>query len=257
MTALSSLKKDELLDLAKKQQLTTTTKMTKKDLIDLLENKTSKEPAKKPVAKKVSPTKEPAKKPVAKKVSPTKEPAKTVAKKDSPAKAPTKTVATIKASGIKVPKPQVKKVEVPTKNMHVQFNDHITVLPQSNNTVLIVWNADPNGDDQVKAWKLSNRLGLDILLPAYSRSLFIDISLLALLDFALYKIYHNETKELFAVYQEQRLVTYPHPSTITPEDRLVVDQPKGHPSSANHYIDKDNGDFKVNTSSSHFFRKNK
>ena len=242
MTALSSLKKDELLDLAKKQQLTTTTKMTKKDLIDLLENKTSKEPAKKPVAKKVSPTKEPA---------------KTVAKKDSPAKAPTKTVATIKASGIKVPKPQVKKVEVPTKNMHVQFNDHITVLPQSNNTVLIVWNADPNGDDQVKAWKLSNRLGLDILLPAYSRSLFIDISLLALLDFALYKIYHNETKELFAVYQEQRLVTYPHPSTITPEDRLVVDQPKGHPSSANHYIDKDNGDFKVNTSSSHFFRKNK
>ncbi|MDK2818078.1 MAG: hypothetical protein KFW21_01340 [Spirochaetota bacterium] len=100
------------------------------------------------------------------------------------------------------------KIKLPTQDLKINFDNTITVLPQSNESILIVWNADSTEDEQLKAWQISNKLGLNILIPNYSRSLFINIAMLEKLDFSLYKIYQNNTKVLFTKYNYNKISIY-------------------------------------------------
>lgn len=229
MTSLSSLKKDQLITLAKQENILISSKMTKAQIITLLEN--------------------------------TKTPIPTLAKsknvKDSKDSIH-KTKANLNES-----KKLVKDsffdpktiIPIPTKNISIQFNDTITVLPQADNRVLIIWNADPQDDSCIKAWQITNKLGLDILLPAYARSLFIDVSLLEKLDFSLYYIHLNSSKTLFKSYREDHPLTYPklsHSDTQKLEGTALT-KVKIHPSSANNFTNQKNKN--INSSSNHFFRK--
>lgn len=100
------------------------------------------------------------------------------------------------------------KIKLPTQDLKINFDNTITILPQSNESILIVWNASSTEDEQLKAWQISNTFGLNILIPNYSRSLFINIAMLEKLDFSLYKIYQNNTKVLFTKYNYNKISIY-------------------------------------------------
>lgn len=149
MSVLNSLKKQELLNLAKQKNIAVNTKMTKATIIKLLlENDTK-------ISEKTN--------------------HKTNTKKKS---------------------------SVPTKNIKSMFNKNITVLMQSNQKSLIIWNADPTEDHIIKAWKVQNDMGLDILLPSYSRSIFIDNNVLKSISISIFKIYQDNSKEFHQKYTQ-------------------------------------------------------
>lgn len=85
----------------------------------------------------------------------------------------------------------------------------ITVLPQSDSHVLIVWNVTAEEELKFKAWQLKNEFGLDIYLPNYTSSLLILKSWIPYLRFQLFKINFDDTKILFSEYDgsDQELIT--------------------------------------------------
>ena len=201
MKNLTSLTKNDLLQLAEVYKIAVTSKMLKQELIDLISpkhttlNKSTKTIETTSVSKKT-------------KTVPITKSAKKV---ETTSKVPTLKITPISKSTKKVEttsKSKVSKIKHPVQDMKVYFDNTITVLPQSRESVLIIWNADPSGDEQIKAWKISNDLGLDLLLPSYARSLFVNIAVLEKLDFHLYKIYQNNTQELFTEYTNDQISMY-------------------------------------------------
>ncbi|MGL5956528.1 MAG: hypothetical protein ACRC0X_08025 [Brevinema sp.] len=175
MRSLKGLKKQELLELMLQYKLTVSSKMTKDQIISTLESHIPQENTK-PLKKS------------------------TTLLKDS-------------SSGFnlihpkKTPKPISKpKKSPPTKTITPSFDNNITVLVQSHDKALIIWHADPSEDPQIKAWKFKNEFGLDILVPNYARSIFIDLSILYALEFSLYKIHLDDSSMLFQTYQDHNFL---------------------------------------------------
>ena len=211
MKNLTSLTKKDLLQLAKEYKITVTSSMLKQELIDLISPKhtaISDSTKKVETAPKASTSKSVKKAETVPKASTSKSAPKT----ESPSKSPTLKITPVSKSTPKTESPsnlkKVSRIKHPVQDMQIYFDNTITVLPQSNESVLIIWNADPSGDEHIKAWKISNDLGLDLLLPSYARSLFVNISVLEKLDFHLYKIYQNNTQELFTEYTNEQITMY-------------------------------------------------
>ncbi len=214
MKNLTSLTKKDLLHLAEVYKITTTSKMLKQELIDLispkhtsLSNSAKKtENISKSTTTKTIPLNKSTKKakttPTNKSIKKTETATKPSTLKITPVSKSTKEINNSSKSKTS------NKIKHPVQDLKIYFDNTITVLPQSNESVLIIWNADPAGDEQIKAWKISNELGLDLLLPSYSRSLFINIAVLEKLDFHLYKIYQNNTQELFTEYNNDQISMY-------------------------------------------------
>ena len=194
MNNLTSLTKKDLLQLAKEYKITVTSSMLKQELIDLISPKH--------VALSDS----------TKKTTPKSTTSNSTKKIETTPKSPTLKITPVSKSAPKTESPsnlkKASKIKHPVQDMQIYFDNTITVLPQSNESVLIIWNADPSGDEQIKAWKISNDLGLDLLLPSYARSLFVNISVLEKLDFHLYKIYQNNAQELFTEYTNEQITMY-------------------------------------------------
>lgn len=198
MKNLTSLTKTDLLQLAEVYKITVSSKMLKQELIDLISPKHT---ALSDSTKKTETTS----KPTTLKITPL---SKSTEKIESPSKSK-----------------KQNKIKHPVQDIKIYFDNTITVLPQSNESVLIIWNADPSGDEQIKAWKISNDLGLDLLLPSYSRSLFVNIAVLEKLDFHLYKIYQNNTQELFTEYNDDKILMYHgnHHSDTHEHNQLIAE----------------------------------
>ena len=218
MKNLTPLTKKDLLDLAKVYNIVVNSKMTKQELIDLISPKhntlsTSTQKTK-TTSKSTSPKSVPTSKPVK--------------KTETVSGSTTLKITPISKSAKKTESPsnskKASKIKHPVQDMQIYFDNTITVLPQSGESVLIIWNADPSGDEHIKAWKIINDLGLDLLLPSYSRSLFVNIAILEKLDFHLYKIYQNNTQELFTEYSDTQMSFYKntaHHSDTNRQDQLL------------------------------------
>ncbi|MGL4388761.1 MAG: hypothetical protein ACRCTJ_05160, partial [Brevinema sp.] len=72
---------------------------------------------------------------------------------------------------------KVKRIILPFKNIsHIQSYHPITVLPQSDSHIMIIWNVSFDEELPEKAWQIKDSFGLDIILPRYSRSVIIPIT---------------------------------------------------------------------------------
>lgn len=96
----------------------------------------------------------------------------------------------------------------PTDTFSIIYDNKLIILPQSNNRFLIIWNADPQKDSEIKAWKFVDGNKISLLLPNYARSLFLDINDRKNTVFLLYKIYLDGREELFAEYHNDDLSLY-------------------------------------------------
>ncbi len=224
MESLNSLKKQELLDLAKERNLPATTKMTKDQLIALINDSSIQvtKPAKPKVEKDTKPAK--TTKPKSEKNERvTKSASPKVEKADTPKKVAkttaSKKVSTTKSSPtaktIKVAKSS--KIAVPTKDLIATFDNNITILVQSHDTALIIWNADPALDEQVSGWRFKNDKGLDIFLPSYARSAFVSVSLLQLsehiVSFILLRLGEDGSQTEYTNYYTTTFREYHHHAT--------------------------------------------
>ncbi|MGL4562282.1 MAG: hypothetical protein ACRCVW_00305 [Brevinema sp.] len=94
----------------------------------------------------------------------------------------------------------MKKILLPIKQTyHIQSYPHITLLPQSDSHVMIVWNISSDDELPMKAWQIKDELGLDIYLPSTSRSIILPKDMIPNLRFQLYIVYEND-KRLYAEY---------------------------------------------------------
>ncbi len=212
MESLNSLKKQELLDLAKERNLPATTKMTKDQLIALINDSSAQvtKPAK-PKVEKATKTAKPKAEKIEKvtkveKADALKKVAKTTTKKE-PKVSDKKTVKVAKSS----------KIAVPTRDLIATFDNNITILVQSHDTALIIWNADPALDEQVSGWRFKNDKGLDIFLPSYARSAFVSVSLLQLsehtISFTLLRLGEDGSQTEYTNYYTTTFREYHHHAT--------------------------------------------
>ncbi|MGL4367286.1 MAG: hypothetical protein ACRCTQ_03240 [Brevinemataceae bacterium] len=84
----------------------------------------------------------------------------------------------------------------PYREHNIQNYTHLTFLPQSSEHTLLIWNEDSQKDHEIKAWQIKSSSGLDILLPAYGRSAFLENKDIYHSKIQLFKIFHNNEKIL-------------------------------------------------------------
>ncbi|MGL4676535.1 MAG: hypothetical protein ACRCWI_02565 [Brevinema sp.] len=207
MASLKRLKKQELLELMVQYKLPTSPKMTKEQLVSVLETysilQTSKQQS---LSSKTSPSKTDTSSAISKaKSNPSPQKSK-VPKKSPILKESSSRLKVINSSQPLPPISKAKKTP-PTKTMTPTFDNNITVLVQSYDKALVIWNANPLEDQHIKAWKLQNNGGLDILVPNYTRSIFIELSMLDTLEFSLYRINLDESVVLFQTYQDKNPIS--------------------------------------------------
>ncbi|MGL4561195.1 MAG: hypothetical protein ACRCV0_02750 [Brevinema sp.] len=95
---------------------------------------------------------------------------------------------------------KMKKILLPIKKTYrIQSYPHITLLPQSDSHIMIVWNISSDDELPMKAWQIKDELGLDIYLPSTSRSIILPKAMIPSLRFQLYIVYEND-KRLYAEY---------------------------------------------------------
>ncbi|MGL4393702.1 MAG: hypothetical protein ACRCS8_00535 [Brevinema sp.] len=95
----------------------------------------------------------------------------------------------------------VKKIILPTKKItKIQPYRLITVLPQSETHIMIVWNISDQEEIPQKAWQIKNSFGLDICVTKNTRSVIIPKTFIKGFCFQLFAV-HDDYKVLYAEYE--------------------------------------------------------
>lgn len=98
--------------------------------------------------------------------------------------------------------------KIPLEDIVVIEDRRIVLLSQSDKNILVIWNADDSINEETKAWKISNESSLDILLPAYARSIFLDKNQLSNQILSVSRILYNDELVLYAECLSTNLDSY-------------------------------------------------
>jgi len=145
----------------------------------------------------------------------------------------------------KLKKRSIQRIQPPSNYITLKQQNHITILPQSENKVLVIWNAPNNIEARNKAWQITNDFGLDILLPNYARSTFININLLKNHLFYIHNIINTEKKVYFSSSQYTSKDNYQDLSKLQKKkfDKLMINKFKN--SSSDNNFSSSNNHYKV------------